>query len=163
MDVLQGTGPWHLYAVIQQCDMRKPVCTVGVLSDTQTSFGFGLLFSAIKSMTLIADFSNSFRNWTPTCTFEFWNALRYHTWNDFVPDWRYPHWLPLNMVPSVCFGINFPPMYWETSDRGETLTAVLFMAGHRPLVLRKATNISPCRFDGSHYLTGTIHFEDLTN
>lgn len=38
--------------------MRKPVCTVGVLSDTQTSFGFGLLFSAIKSMTLIADFSN---------------------------------------------------------------------------------------------------------
>lgn len=66
-------------------------------------------------------------------------------------------------VPSVCFGINFPPTYWKTSDRRETLTAVLFMAGHRPLVLLKATNISLCRFDGSHYLTGTIYFEDLTN
>lgn len=56
---------------------------------------FGLLFSAIKSMTLIADFSNTFRNWTPTCTFEFWNALLYHAWYDFVSDWLCPHWLPL--------------------------------------------------------------------
>lgn len=96
VDVLQGTGPWHLYAVIQQCDMRKPVCYCGgPLWYKNIFWFFGLLFSAIKSMTLIADFSNTFRNWTPTCTFEFRNALLYHAWYDLVSDWLYPHWLPL--------------------------------------------------------------------